>query len=83
MQAQAEIDPDAHIAAGLTAIRKRRRWFWVVVLTFMPGMFGIGGLLASTTGWADAPFVVAAAWMVAFWVAGNCRLPLRSSRPAT
>ena len=58
------------IARGVAVIRARRRCWWFVFLSYMPGVFLVGDLLSSLTRWEDARFLVAAAWMAAFLVVG-------------
>ncbi|MFA6563372.1 MAG: hypothetical protein WCV00_15800 [Verrucomicrobiia bacterium] len=51
--------------------RRRRLWFFVILLTYVPGTSVIGYLLSRLFG-SDIPvYVVAGVWMVAFVAAAN------------
>ena len=50
--------------------RKRRRLFWIVFLTYVPGASFIGILLEKTIGSEYPIYIVAILWMLAFAITG-------------
>src|SRR5215207_4188595 len=69
--------PDVDIQGGLAEIRRRRRWFWAVFLTYLPGVALLGGLASGLTGREESFSVVAIGWMAAF-VVTSARVVLSS-----
>ena len=60
-----------HNQSSWQEYRRRRLWFFVIWLTYVPGVFVLGYPLTWLFG-SDIPiYVVAGAWMLAFIVSAN------------
>lgn len=64
--------------------RRRRFWFFVILFTYIPGMFALGYPLARLSGSDALIYAVAGAWILAFLISGiymssfrcpNCHRP--------
>src|SRR5262245_50197557 len=51
--------------------RRRRRWFLVIWLTYVPGALALGDPLSRLTGSGIPVYIIAGAWILAFIAAAN------------
>jgi len=63
-EAQTEPPTPAELA-GFRTIRRRRRWFWIIFLTYVPCTVGVALINQNVA------FFVAICWMVAFGIVGT------------